>query len=317
MNTSQKYWSGFAVFLLVILLLSASGLNNRVNAASTMKAAPMPPNELPEAERTLNDTDASLKAKEKRAVPGDDFYKGLFERPFTSNEMAYLEDVDIRVVTFAKDDFFYFFTIELHGLDPEAKKLTASYGIEFDRTKTGQGDFLVWANDPKKEWSMEGVIAFSDADKSVGGPTPVWADKEYDKMGYDKEERLEGERTAFARIDPKDDTIVQFAISKALLDFPKEYLWGAWADKGWRDPLRFDYNDHILEPDAGSPIKTSKYYPVKELANLDNTCRLPEGFTTKTTIRGMCDSYLCKPVTTCVIPAPGGKPVCTTKIVCT
>ncbi len=233
----------------------------------------MPPFELPEAERTLNDTDASLKAKEKRAVTGDDFYKGLFERPFTSNEMAYLEDVDIRVVTFTKDDAFYYFAIELHGVDPEAKKLTASYGIEFDRTKTGQGDLLVWVSDVKKEWSMEGVMAFSDTDKSVGGPTPLWADKEYDKMGYDKEERLEGERVAYARIDPKDETIVQIAISKALLDFPKEFLWGAWADKGWRDPLV-----SITRPNPGAAAglrSRLQVLPVKETGNLDNTaaCR--------------------------------------------
>ena len=310
-------WFGVPSLVLAILLLAIEGFSGPVSAASTVKAAPMPPIELPEAERTLNDTDASLKAKEKRAVTGDDFYKGLFERPFTSNEMAYLEDVNIRVVSFTKDDIYYYFTIELHGVDPEAKKLTATYGIEFDRTKTGQGDFLVWVNDPKKEWSMEGVMAFSDAEKTVGGPTLMWADKEYDKPGYEKEERLEGERVAYARIDPKDETIVQLAISKALLDIPKEFLWGAWADKGWRDPMRFDYNDHILEPEAGSPIKTSKYYPLKGLANLDNTCRAPEGFTTKTAIRGMCDNFLsCKTVTTCTKPGAAA-PICTTKVVCT
>lgn len=300
MKPNRKIWTSLSIFLLIGLLLSAGGWNRAVSAASAVKAPFMPPDELPEAEKTLKDTDASIKAKEKRALTGDNFYESLYERPFTSEEMLYLEDVDIRVVSFSKDDAFYFFTIELHGVDPEAKKLTASYGIEFDRTKTGRGDLLVWATDIKKEWSMEGVMAFSDADKSVGGPSPLLADKEYDKMGYEKEERLEGERAAFARIDPKDETIVQFAISKALLEFPKEFLWGAWADKGWRDPIRFDYNDHIQEPDAGSPIKTSKYYPVKELANLDNTCRLPEGFTSKTSIRGMCDAYLsCKTVTYC------------------
>lgn len=311
MKRLQGKWFGIPSLVLAILLLAIEGFNGPVNAASTIKAAPMPPGELPEAERTLNDTDASLKAKEKRVLTGDDFYKGLYERPFTSNEMIYLEDVDIRVVTFAKDDAFYYFTIELHGVDPEAKRLTAAYGIEFDRSKTGQGDFLVWANEPRREWSMEGVKAFSDADKTVGGPTLMWADKEYDKMGYEKEERLEGERVAYVRIDPKDETIVQFAISKALLDFPKEFLWGAWADKGWRDPMRFDYNDHIIETDAGSPIKTSKYYPLKELANLDNTCRIPEGFTTKESIRGMCSNLQCHYVVSC-----NRNGICQRRLVC-
>lgn len=313
MKRLQGKWFWAPSLMLAILLLAIEGFSGSVSADSTGKEAPMPPNELPAAERTLNDTDASLKAKEKRAITGDDFYKGLFERPFTSNEMAYLEDVDIRVATFAKDNTYYYFTIELHGVDPEAKKLTATYGIEFDRTKSGQGDLLVWAANIKKEWSMDGVKVFSDADKSVGGPTPMWADKDYDKTGYEKEEKMEGERAAYARIDPKDETIVQFAISKALLDFPKEFLWGAWADKGWRDPMRFDYNDHILEPDAGSPIKTSKYYPLKGLANLDNTCRVPEGFTSKTVLPGMCDAYKdCKTITYC-----NPNRICTTKVVCT
>lgn len=313
MKKQKGIWFGVPTVVLAVLLIVIEGFNGAVSAASIEKTTPIPPDELPKAERTLNDTDASLKAKEKRVLTGDDFYKGLFERPFTSKEMLYQEDVDIRVASFAKDDTFFYFTIELHGVDPEAKKLTAAYGIEFDRAKSGQGDLLIWATSLNKEWSMDGLKVFSDADKTVGGPTPMWADKGYDKTGYEKEERLEGERVAYARIDPKDDTIIQFAISKALLDFPKEFLWGAWADKGWRDPLRFDYNDHILEPDAGSPIKTSKYYPLKGLANLDNTCRAPEGFTSKTAIRGMCDAYKdCKTVTYC-----DPRKNCTTKIVCT
>jgi len=272
-------------------LIAQSTISNPVGASNSTSAStesPLPPDILPEVERTLNDTDASLKTKEKRVLTGDDFFKGLFERPFTSQEMVYQEDVDIRVANFSKNDVFYFFTIELHGLDSETKQLTGTYGIEFDRTKTGHGDFLVWVKDAKKEWSMQEVKAFSDEDKSVGGPSPVWADQEYKGEGYEKEEKLEGERVAYARIDPQDATIVQIAVSKALLDFPKEFLWGVWADKGWQDPMRFDYNDHILERLAGSPVKTSKYYPIKELSMVDNTCRLTEGFTTTDVIRGKC-----------------------------
>jgi hypothetical protein len=314
MNLRRERWVRLSAIVLVVLLLAVGGLNSKVSASTSANAAPIPPDELPKAENTLTDTDASLKAKEKRVLSGDNFYKGLYERPFTGGEMVYQEDVDIRVVSFSQNDTFYFFTIELHGVDSVSKGLMATYGIEFDRTKTGRGDLLVWAHDLKKEWSMDGLKVFTDPDKSIGGPTPFWSDKDYTGNGYEKEEILEGDNAAYARIDPKDETIVQFAVTKALLGNPKEFLWGAWADKGWRDPMRFDYNDHIQENTAGSPIKSSKFYPVKELFNLDNTCRLPVGFTTKTAFRGMCP--VCKPVTTCSTNRQGIT-TCNTKLICT
>lgn len=286
----------FAVLLGLVVLLAGSGFNIKVWAETTSHALPMPPGELPEAEKTLTDTDGSLKAREKRVITGDDFYKGLFERPFTSGDMVYQEDADIRIVTYSHDDNFHYFTIELHGLDAVTKSLTGTYGIEFDRSKTGHGDFLVWIKGLKNEWSMDGVKAFSNPSKTVGGPTPMWADKGYSAGGYEKEEPLNGDRVAYARIDPKDATILQIAVSKALLDNTTEFLWGAWADKGWQDPMRFDYNDHIEESFAGSPIKSSKLYPLKGLANLDNTCRLTAGFTSTDIIRGKCDERVCKTI---------------------
>jgi hypothetical protein len=302
MNMKRDKWVIVSAFVTALLLLSMGGSNSRVSASTIANAAPMPPGELPKAERILEDADTSLKSKEKRILSGDNFYKGLYERPFTSSEMVYLEDVDIRIATFSQNDVFYFFTIELHGVDPASKGLTATYGIEFDRTKTGRGDMLVWAKDIKKEWSMDGLKVFTDPDKSIGGLTPVWSNKDYTGNGYEKEEKLEGDNAAYARIDPKDATIVQFAVTKALLGNPKEFLWGAWADNGWRDPLRFDYNDHILEKSAGSPIFSFDFYPVKELFNLDNTCRLPQGFIPKTEIRGMCRTkpLVCKVYDPCL-----------------
>jgi hypothetical protein len=323
MKKSTGKYFGVVCIALVFLLLAIQGIGNQVSAApigsaSLLKSAPVsppPPDVLPAVEKTLTDTDGSLKAKEKRVLTGDDFYKGLFERPFSSGEMVYQEDADIRIVTYAHNDVFHFFTIELHGLDPVTKSLTGTYGIEFDRSKTGHGDFLVWVKDAKKEWSMEGVKAFSNPSKTVGGPTPLWVDKGYSEGGYEKEEKLEGDRVAYARIDPKDATILQIAVNTALLDNAEEFLWGAWADKGWQDPMRFDYNDHIEEVAAGSPIKTSSYYPLKELANLDNTCRLTAGFTTTDIIRGKCDEKVCKIVTKCFLNQNRVK-VCTYTTVC-
>ena len=85
-----------------------------------------------------------------------------------------------------------------------------------------------------------------------------------------------GDVAAFARIDPLDELGVEFALSKALFESPAEFLWGAWADNGLRDPAQFDYNDRMGSSSAGSPLRGADY-PVKALYNLDNTCRLPYG----------------------------------------
>ena len=298
--------------VLMLMVLTASGIKPSVTEGQA--GTPMlKPGEVPEPERTLEDVDSSLKAKENRVLTGDTFTKNLFERPFTSRDMIYQPDVNIRIVFLASDDNFIYFTIELQGLDPVSQSLTATYGIEFDRTKTGRGDLLVWVHDLKKDWSMDNLKVFSDPDKSVGGPSPMLADEGYTGNGYESEVKLEGDKVAYARLAPDDPTQVQIAVSRLLLDNPKEFLWGAWADKGIRDPMRFDYDDHFGLTAAGSPIKSDKVYPIKDLFSLDNTCRLPFGFTTKIKIRGMCDNVLaCKSVTTCDPQTAR----CTTKTVC-
>jgi hypothetical protein len=272
----------------------------------------LPPGVIPEPERTLEDVNANLKAKEHRVLSGDTFTKNIYERPFTSGEMIYQPDVNIRIAYLASDDIFIYFTIELEGLDAVSHSLTATYGIEFDRTKTGQGDMLVWVHDLKKDWSMDNLKVFIDPDKSVGGPSPMLADEGYTGNGYESEIKMEGDKTAFARVAPDDPTQVQIAVSRMLLDNAKEFLWGAWADKGLRDPMRFDYNDHFGLSAAGSPIKSDKTYPIKDLFSLDNTCRMPYGFTTKNDIRGMCNSVVCKTTTSC----NNRNKTCTTRTIC-
>jgi len=106
-----------------------------------MAAAP------PGSERNLQDSDASIRAYEKRAVDGDNILDNLYERPFTSQVMDYLPDVDIYSVDISQDEDFFYFTINLKDVDPESGGLTGTYGIEFDRTQTGRGDLLVLAHD--------------------------------------------------------------------------------------------------------------------------------------------------------------------------
>jgi hypothetical protein len=108
--------------------------------------------------------------------------------------------------------------------------------------------------------------------------------------GYETSVDLGGDKAAYARISPEDPSAVQISVSKALMDNPESFLWGAWADKDIKDPSRFDYNDAFGPGEAGSPIKPSLDYPVKALHSMDNTCRLPFGAITATGIPGMCKS---------------------------
>ena len=247
-----------------------------------------PPGELPEPEVILQDSDSSRLAGEKRVAYGDMFLESLYERPFTSVEMAYLPDVDIQTATAAADDDFFYFTITLKSVDPSGKKLTGSYGIEIDRGLKGRGDLLVWGSGMGADWSSAAVAVYADPDGDVGGFNPLIANEFHTGDGYETRVPFQGDKMAYARLAPDDPQVVQFAVSRALLDGAERFLWGAWADRGWQDPGRFEYNDFIGPGAAGSPVKYTNYYPVKDLYGLDNTCRRAFGFEPDYMIRGMC-----------------------------
>lgn len=248
------------------------------------------PADPPEPVRTLQDSDSSLRASENRTLGVDKFLDGLYERPFTAIDMIYQPDLDIISVDFAFDDEFFFFTIRMYGLDPEAWALTGSYGIEFDRSLTGRGDLFVLANGMDDSWSTEYVQVFIDSNGDIGGPQPMQSDINFQGSGYDTEASLEGEKVAFARLDPEDEKAVQIVISRSLLEDAERFLWGAWAigDINSFGVDRFDLNDGISIEEAGSPFRDDKNYPIKDLYSLDNTCRLPYGFAQSGNYPGMC-----------------------------
>lgn len=258
-------------------------------AAASPEITISAPDDLPASIRTLQDSDSSLRASEKRVLSGDNFNNNLFERPFTSEEMVYQPDLDILTVDFGEDDLFFYFTVRMNDIHPEAGVLTGFYGIEFDRTLTGRGDLLVFTDDLSGNWSSQKVTIYIDENVDVGGPQPLIPDTGYDGSGYDGVRIMQGGEAAFARQDPSDPKAVQFAISRSLLGDSKQFLWGAWADNGLKNPAAFDYNDIMRFSEAGSPFRDNSDYPVKNLFNVDNTCRLPYGFPQSGgNIAGMC-----------------------------
>jgi hypothetical protein len=306
-------------FLMIAILLLAAC--NSVPAAVTQTSSTSLPELKPgtpgKPERTLQDTNTSFSAAAKHATTGDNILRNLYERPF-SQDMTYQPDVDIITVDFASDTNFFYFTITLQGQNPTTKSLTATYGIEFDRSKTGRGDLLVWVKDVQKDWSSSNLTVFTDPDGDVGGPKPITADANFKGNGYEKTETMGGDKVAYARLSPTNQAVIQIAVSRVLLGSPNSFLWGAWADNGIKNPALFDYDDHFGPGVAGSPIVGSDY-PLKALYSLDNTCREPFGFSPSGNIPGLCISappvaapagQNPPPPAQCGCPPAPGCPVC-------
>ena len=299
-----------SVLVLLFSLITACGSKSAAEIildTATPEPTEIPkltPGEITSPERTLEDADSGIKAEEHRTLTGDNFLENLFERPFTAQEMVYQPDLNILITSISSDDSFYYFIIDLDDVSTITGTLDGIYGIEFDRTKTGRGDLLVWVTQLTSDWSTQGIIIFINPNGTVGGLDPMTAEEGYKGKGYTETMEMEGDKVAWARISPDDASAVQIAISRAVLGDPEEFLWDAWADNGVKDPSLFDYDDHFGPSAAGSPLNTSEDYPLKALYSLDNTCRLPHGIDQMSSmIPGMC-----------ITSQPSEKCVCTSWI---
>ena len=69
-------------------------------------------------------------------------------------------------------------------------------------------------------------------------------------------------------------------------------MWRAFAFEGDEvDVSQFDFNDGMTFAEAGSPVKGSTYYPLNQLAGMDNTCWLAVGFDSYKDEFGVCEVY--------------------------
>jgi hypothetical protein len=226
------------------------------------------------------DVDDKGTAAEHRAPYGDVYKFNRLERPFTQADMSYLPDVDILHFHITSDSAWHYVTIELIGSNP-AGGLQTDYGVEMDFDLDGHGDTLIWAKPPfAKEWSTDRVTAYIDTNNDVGGPSPEKCDAPYPGNGYDTQifdsGAAEDPDLAWVRIAPSSPTNIQFAFKQSAAE--SSFLWGVWADAGFRDVAKFSYNDRFTEAEAGSPENDSPYYPIKQLYAVDSTCRMAYGF---------------------------------------
>ncbi len=242
-------------------------------------------------ESRITDPDTSSLASQHRANAGENFAADQFERPFDQS-MTYIPDLDIKNADFNRDDTWFYVTISLVGQDPKGG-LLGDYGLELDLNMDGRGDYLIMAAAPKATWSTDGVGVWQDANHDVGSTNPIYSDAPTNGDGYETVVFNQGQGadpdTAWARVSPTDPKVVQIAFKRSLIADKSRFLWGAWAiAPEMFHPDWFDYNDHFTIADAGSPLSTSQYYPLKAFYSVDNTCRWAVGFTPTGTEPGIC-----------------------------
>ena len=242
----------------------------------------MTPAEVETSGAIVYDVDSQSTAPEHRAPYGDSYQINRLERPFTQTEMNYLPDIDIVRFRLKDGKDWYYVFVELIGSNPNNTELTPFYGVELDLDRDGHGDYLIWAAPPfGSQWTTSGVKVYTDNNNDTGGASPEKSDAPYAGNGYETlvfDGSLGGADPdlAWVRISPRNATTLQFAFKPSLAG--KAFMWGAWADAGLKDVARFSYNDRFTEEEAGSPEKSEKYYPIKQVYAVDNTCRAAFGF---------------------------------------
>ena len=222
---------------------------------------------------------------------GDKFAANIFERPFTAEEMNYRGEIDIIRVNLKAGKPWIYVSIFLAEDLPEISDM--KYGMELDLDENGRGDYLIQCDLPlSKEWSVDGVQIYTDADGDVGGKFPLVMDTPdpelngYETLVFDAGDGDDPD-LAWARRHPDEPNSLQLAF-KADLVGPSGYMWSAWADGGLRAPDYMDYNDHFTAEIAGSPYPGSPLYPLKAVYLVDSTCRSYYGFIPAGDEPGLC-----------------------------
>jgi hypothetical protein len=302
----------FSQFVALMLLVSACSLpfgsTQPANTPTPEPVTPPPasdssqsaPHELvpvslpSERSNQAADQDSSETAARRFPPGGDRFSRGDFERPFNAETMdvyfPYLDIVETRVY---EDDTWLYASITLRGMDTD-QSLPGQYLMEIDQDRDGRGDWLVGVTNPSSTaWTSDGVRVWHDSNDDVGGNAPYLADNNppysdgYELLVYD-EGKGEKPDAAFAQRDQNDPDTVLIAIQKALFDGDTRLLVGMWAGNDL-DPALFDLNDHFTHEQAGAADPGLEiYYPIKAIAEMDNSCRMAVGFQPTGAEPGLC-----------------------------
>lgn len=237
---------------------------------------------------TAHDNENSLFFDTKKVKTGDEFYKNRFERPFTSVDMNYLPDLDIVNFSITSDENFFYINISMVEPDPATQSLTGFYGVEIDRNADGRAELLLTTRPPySAEFTADNVAVYLDVNSDVGGnivnrPDDFPGDG-FEKTIFDLSRGIypEGNPDLVWVRQTTDGTLpaVEIAFERQMFKDGKEaFMWSVLTSDAAIDPALLYYNDSFTPEQAGAANTDDPNYPIKELAAMDNTCRVPLGF---------------------------------------
>lgn len=232
-------------------------------------------------ESTAHDNEESATYDSKNVRFGDVFAANRFERPFTVEDMTYLPYIDIFDFEMTSDSDWYYVDVSMIGPDPVTGSVHGTYGVEFDLDVDGRAEILLLVENPGSSWSTDHVKVYLDGNGDVGGaqslPDIGYTGNGFETLIFDSGNG-EDPDLAWAQSVVKTRGAVKFAFKKSLLRNYHTFMWSVFASKEPVDPGKFYFNDYYSEAAAGSPDKKSDFYPIKDIAAFDNSCRVPTGF---------------------------------------
>jgi hypothetical protein len=231
--------------------------------------------------------------------------------------MEYQPHLDIVRATIGEGRGWIFVSLTLVGAKPA--EADTWYAVEIDRDADGRGDWLVAyagseASPLSSDWSADGVAVYADSNEDVGGPRPLQPDPPTSAGDGFETLVLRGGPTSslvWVRLSPAGTASLDFAMQESVFGPGRGFLWGVWVDGQGRGPALFDYHDHFRFSEAGSPSTSSLYYPLKELASVDSTCRWAFGIPAHAGLPGLCGFLPPTPVPTGTVtstPLPSATP---------
>lgn len=276
---------------------------------TTIEAGSTPPAEIPvqhevipvslPADRSSHagDFDSSTTAAQKASAGGDRFTFGRFERPFNANTMdIYFPEIDIVDTLVFQDETWIYGKIVVKG--NESKTLSGKYALELDTDLDGKGDWLVIASAPSStEWKTDGVQVHQDGNKGVGDASAMYTDENISGDGFETVVFDQGTGadpdSAWVRVSPEDPNTVEISVKRSVLGNPEKYLINMWAGNALVDPALFDINDHYTHEQAGAADPGLEiFYPIKEVSEIDNSCRMAVGFQPTGQEPGLCEVFI-------------------------
>jgi hypothetical protein len=238
-------------------------------------------------------------APQKQAFGGDDFNNGKYERPFDQS-MNYLPQADLVSIQLNREDPLWIYVLfKVDKPFSNSPSTKPHFMVEIDTDLDNRGDLLIISGMPQDpQWSTRSVFVLTDPDFNVGGQKVVKPDPALSEgRGYYEEIFNDGKGNdpdlAWSRLSKVDPSTVLIAFKNTLTGGEKgKFIWLPWSDVGMLDWSMFEFNDHFTFEQAGSPLKEyTKEYPLKALWGVDNTCRIPSGFTPTGTMPGLCPNY--------------------------